>query len=52
MRKRLISTTTIAKNNQGAQEGMGELYENGWGVRQDYAEALKWYIRNQPTVGM
>ncbi len=26
-----------------AQNNLGAMYQNGWGVKQDYKEALKWY---------
>ena len=28
-----------------AQNNLGQMYDNGQGVRQDYQEALKWYRR-------
>jgi len=29
-----------------AQNNLGWLYENGWGVKQDYAEAMKWFVKS------
>ena len=31
------------KGNANAEGNLGYVYENGWGVSQDYAEAAKWY---------
>ena len=31
------------QGNAEAQINLGVLYANGWGVAQDYVEALKWY---------
>ena len=31
------------EGNVGAQFNLGVMYHNGWGVIQDYAEAVKWY---------
>jgi TPR repeat protein len=37
--------STEAKNQRGIAEGLasGSYYTNGWGVKKDYAEALRWY---------
>ena len=32
-----------AQGNAAAQFDLGMMYENGEGVRQDYAEAVRWY---------
>ncbi len=32
-----------AQGNADAQSDIGELYRNGLGVSQDYAEAMTWY---------
>ena len=32
-----------AEGNSVAQDNLGWLYENGWGVAKDYAEAMGWY---------
>ena len=32
-----------AQGNAAAQFNLGVMYENGRGVRQDYAEAVRWY---------
>jgi len=31
------------RGNAQAQFSLGRMYDNGQGVRQDYAEAVKWY---------
>lgn len=28
-----------------AQNNLGQMYKNGQGVTQDYAEAMKWYLK-------
>ena len=33
------------QGNAGAQNNLGSMYENGWGVPQDYKEAEKWQRR-------
>jgi pilus assembly protein CpaF len=33
------------QGNGDAQDNLGWLYENGWGVAKDYAEAMRWYRR-------
>jgi hypothetical protein len=34
---------TADQANAVAQNNLGRLYQNGWGVPQDYAEAARWY---------
>ena len=31
------------QGDASAQDGLGEIYDNGYGVRQDYAQAVAWY---------
>ena len=31
------------QGNADAQDNVGWLYQHGWGVAQDYAEAMRWY---------
>ena len=31
------------RGNPGAENNIGWLYENGWGVKQDYVEAFNWF---------
>jgi TPR repeat protein len=33
------------KGNAVAQNNIGWLYQNGWGVSRDYAQAINWYRR-------
>jgi TPR repeat protein len=33
----------VEKGNANAQDDLGLMYDNGYGVSQDYAEAAKWY---------
>ena len=33
----------VAQGNAAAQHNLGVMYENGEGVRQDDAEAVRWY---------
>ena len=35
--------SAAAKNNANAQYNLGVMYNNGRGVKQDYAEAVRWY---------
>ena len=34
---------SAAKGNAEAEINIGNLYQQGWGVTQDYTEAMKWY---------
>lgn len=38
------------EGNAKAQHHLGVLYEHGWGVRQDHAEALKWLIKSADQI--
>ena len=35
--------SAAAKNNAYSQYNLGVMYNNGRGVKQDYAEAVRWY---------
>ena len=44
-RLRARSQKAAAAGNTAAMNGLGDLYFNGNGVPEDYAEARKWYER-------
>ena len=35
---------SAAQGNPEAQNSIGNIYENGYGVPVDYAQAMKWYL--------
>ena len=38
-------TKAADKGNADSQDAMGTLYDNGYGVKQDYAKAMEWYAK-------
>ena len=39
------SWSTTGRHTSAAQNGLATIYSNGEGVKQDYVEAVKWYLK-------